>query len=130
MLILQNLGAKVWKTISKTRIKRIFFLKMWKMWKSQLSKSVGIQEEYVFSTFPQFSKTFWTYISQKIFQVFICGKKAKIDYYPHQATIVSSTFLKSKMWKMWKPAVVAAYFNLKMWKEMCNQHDDRKRFLG
>ena len=44
-----------------------FFLKMWKMWKSQLSKSVGIQEEYVFSTFPQFSKTFWTYISQKIF---------------------------------------------------------------
>ncbi len=67
MLILQNLGAKVWKTVSKTRIKRIFFLKMWKMWKSQLSKSVGIQEEYVFSTFPQFSKTFWTYISQKIF---------------------------------------------------------------
>ena len=67
MLILQNLGAKVWKTVSKTRIKQIFFLKMWKMWKSQLSKSVGIQEEYVFSTFPQFSKTFWTYISQKIF---------------------------------------------------------------
>ena len=67
MLILQNLGAKVWKTVSKTRIKRIFFLKMWKMWKSQLSTSVGIQEEYVFSTFPQFSKTFWTYISQKIF---------------------------------------------------------------
>ena len=67
MLILQNLGAKVWKTVSKTRIKRIFFLKMWKMWKSQLSKSVGIQEEYVFSTFPQFSKTFWMYISQKIF---------------------------------------------------------------
>ena len=67
MLILQNLGAKVWKKVSKTRIKRIFFLKMWKMWKSQLSKSVGIQEEYVFSTFPQFSKTFWTYISQKIF---------------------------------------------------------------
>ena len=67
MVILQNLGAKVWKTVSKTRIKRIFFLKMWKMWKSQLSKSVGIQEEYVFSTFPQFSKTFWTYISQKIF---------------------------------------------------------------
>ena len=67
MLILQNLGAKVWKTVSKTRIKRIFFLKMWKMWKSQLSKCVGIQEEYVFSTFPQFSKTFWTYISQKIF---------------------------------------------------------------
>ena len=67
MLILQNLGPKVWKTVSKTRIKRSFFLKMWKMWKSQLSKSVGIQEEYVFSTFPQFSKTFWTYISQKIF---------------------------------------------------------------
>ena len=67
MSILRNLGAKVWKTVSKTRIKRIFFLKMWKMWKSQLSKSVGIQEEYVFSTFPQFSKTFWTYISQKIF---------------------------------------------------------------
>ena len=44
-----------------------FFLKMWKMWKSQLSKSVGIQDEYVFSTFPQFSKTFRTYISQKIF---------------------------------------------------------------
>ena len=67
MLILQNLGAKVWKMVSKTRIKRIFFLKMWKMWKSQLSKSVGIQDEYVFSTFPQFSKTFRTYISQKIF---------------------------------------------------------------
>ena len=67
MSILRNLGAKVWKRVSKTPIKRIFFSKVWKTWKIKLTKSVGIQEEYVFSTFTHFSKTFWACKSLKVF---------------------------------------------------------------
>jgi len=40
---LQNLGAKVWKRGSKIPIKRIFFLKMWKMWKVKMTRTVDIQ---------------------------------------------------------------------------------------
>ena len=41
--ILQNLEAKVWKTVSKIPIKRIFFSKMWKMWKVKMTRTVDIQ---------------------------------------------------------------------------------------
>ena len=39
-----------------------------------------------------------------------------MSYYPRKIRKVASTFLKSKMWKMWKPAWIAAYLRLKMWK--------------
>ena len=126
LLILRNLGAKVWKRVSKTPVKRIFFSKVWKTWKIKLTKSVGIQEEYVFSTFTHFSKTFWACKSLKVFQVFICGKRSKIDYQCWYITKVSSTLLKSKMWKMWKVANINGFLSLKMWKKMCK----RKKWYG
>ena len=72
-----------------------------------------------------------------------CGKWAKLSYYCWYTTKVASTFLKPKMWKMWKPAITNGYLRLKMWKKCGrrrngnrqrygtgNKYDDRIRFLG
>ena len=72
-----------------------------------------------------------------------CGKWAKLSYYCWYTTKVASTFLKPKMWKMWKAAITNGYLRLKMWKNMCstnyndwehyiagNEYDDRGRILG
>ena len=71
-----------------------------------------------------------------------CGKRVKLSYYRWYTTKVASTFLKPKMWKMWKAAIINGYLRLKMWKKMCsrnydrkcygtgNKYDDRRRLLG
>ena len=68
-----------------------------------------------------------------------CGKRVKMSYYPRQIRKVASTFLKPKMWKMWKAAITNAFLRLKMWKNTCtrkngmghgNKYDDRVGVLG
>ena len=66
-----------------------------------------------------------------------------MSYYPRQIRKVASTFLKPKMWKMWKAAITNDYLRLKMWKKCgrrnngyrkcygtSNKYDDRGRLLG
>ena len=115
----------------------IFILKMWS------EKALVYIAKVPFSTFPRFSKTFWKKISRKDILALKCGKRVKLSYYCWYTTKVASTFLKPKMWKMWKPAITNGYLRLKMWKKMCsrnygnrkrygvsNKYDDRRRILG
>ena len=89
----------------------IFILKMWSR------KPLIYIHKMPFSTFPRFSKTFWRFFFWKDILAPKCGKRVKLSYYRWYTTKVASTFLKPKMWKMWKPAITNGYLRLKMWKK-------------
>jgi hypothetical protein len=122
--------------MKKIHICHIFFSKMWS------SKPLIFKEKMHFSTNTHFSKSFWRKFFQKNILALKCVNRAKIDYYSHIPTKVTSTLLKSKMCKMWQSAITNTFLTLKMWQEMCtrnydwkcnvagNKYDDRGRILG
>ena len=95
-----------------------------------------------FTTFPHPFKTFWRKYSLKIFYLYICNFRLKIDYYSHIPTKIASTFLKTEMFLMWTSAITNTFLTLKMWTNLCsknyvrkcniadNKYDDRGRILG
>ena len=122
--------------MKKIHICHIFFSKMWS------SKPLIFKEKMHFSTNTQFSKSFWRKFFQKDILGLKCGNRAKIDYYSHIATKVSSTNFKADLWKLWQSAITNTFLILKMWQDLCsrnydrkcygtgNKHDDRRRLLG
>ena len=122
--------------MNKIHICHIFFLKMWSV------KPLIYKDKMPFSTNTHFSKTFWRKFFQKDILPLKCVNQAKLTYYRWYTTKVASTFLKSKMCKMWQSAITNAFLTLKMWRNVCsrnydrkcygtgNKYDDRRRLLG
>ena len=122
--------------MKKIHICHIFFLKVWSF------KPLIYKDKIHFSTNTHFSKTFWRKFFQKDILPLKCVNQLKIDYYSLIPMKVASTFLKSKMCKVWQSAITNTFLRLKMWQDLCsrnyvrkcyiagNKYDDRGRILG
>ena len=106
--------------MKKIHICHIFFSKVWS------SKPLIYKDKIHFSTNTHFSKSFWRKFFQKDILPLKCVNQVKIDYYSLIPTKVASTFLKSKMCKVWKSAITNTFLILKMWQKMCSKNYDWK----
>ena len=102
------------KNPHKIEIFHKFHKKYFFLWK--LKPLVYITNSAI-STNTQFSKYFRAYKTQKVNWVFICGKRAKIDYYPRQITIVASTKKKPFLCICGRAAITNVYLILNLWKK-------------
>ena len=108
--------------MKKIHICHIFFLKVWS------SKLLIYKDKIHFSTNTHFSKSFWRNFFQKDILPLKCVNQVKINYYSLIPMKVASTFLKSKMCKVWQSAITNTFLTLKMWQNMCSSSYDRKRY--
>ena len=123
---------------------KIDFLHIWNISKKEMWRLEPLV--YIvnnpFTTFPHPFETFWRKYSLKIFYLYICDFRLKIDYYSHIPTKVASTFFQTEMFLMWTSAITNTFLTLKMWTNLCsknyvrkcniadNKYDDRGRILG